>query len=311
MKEQILVIKLGALGDLFLALESFQALRTHHPAAELTLLTRPQFVGLARLMPWFDAVWADPKIKFWQLPTVWRFARQLRAARFRRVYDLQGNDRAQFYRQLGGWSPSQWVPAAMTEKAGRRMGLKPMPVAQRHRELLAAAGVAGTGAADLTWLDAPVAELDLPVRFVMLVPGCAPTRLYKRWPAGHFAAVGKELARRGITPVLIGTPAEAEAIAAVAAPLPEALNLCGRTSIPQLAAVARRAVGVIGNDTGPVHLTALVGSPTLVLMSGQSDPVRMKPLGPKVACLQAPTLAELPVARVLEVWLDLIAAPPQ
>jgi ADP-heptose:LPS heptosyltransferase len=183
MRESVLVIKLGALGDIFLALESFQAIRAQHPGAEIILLTRPPFVSLAQSMPWFTAVWADPGIKFWQLPRAARFAGQLRRARFARVYDLQGNDRARFYRRLGGWpEPAVWVPASLTEKEVRRRGLPVMAVSERHRQMLAAAGVTPAGPPELSWLTAPLDGLAVPERFVLLIPGCAPTR---RTNAGH------------------------------------------------------------------------------------------------------------------------------
>lgn len=52
--KKILVIKLGALGDIILALEAFHAIRAHHPHAHLTRLTRPAYAALGRRMPWFQ-----------------------------------------------------------------------------------------------------------------------------------------------------------------------------------------------------------------------------------------------------------------
>ncbi|OYW09809.1 MAG: ADP-heptose--LPS heptosyltransferase, partial [Rhodospirillales bacterium 12-71-4] len=55
----ILVIRLGALGDLVQSFGPFAAIRAHHPEARIVLLTTPPFAGLARRSPWFDDVWAD------------------------------------------------------------------------------------------------------------------------------------------------------------------------------------------------------------------------------------------------------------
>jgi ADP-heptose:LPS heptosyltransferase len=172
--------------------------------------------------------------------------------------------------------------------------------------MLAAAGVKSAGTADVSWLDAPLDDWKLPGRFVLLIPGCSPSHLHKRWPPGRFAELGRQLLTQGLTPVVIGTQADEAAILTLCAALPEAVNLCGRTTLPQLAALARGAIGVVGNDTGPVHLAALVGAPTLVLMSAQSDPVRMKPQGPDVGCLHVQNLADLPAA---EVWSALRLRP--
>jgi ADP-heptose:LPS heptosyltransferase len=299
--QHVLVVKLGALGDLFLALESFQSIRAHHPRSHITLLTRPPYVELGRQMPWFNEVWTDSSPKLWQVPRWWRLRRRFRDGAFTRVYDLQGNDRARFYRRLGGWRDgAEWVGAALTQKAAAQAGLAAMPVAEIHRERLAIAGVPSRGPAELSWLDASIATLSLPERFALLIPGCAPSRLYKRWPPERYAELGKLLLSQGVTPVVIGTQADEAAVSAVCAALPEAVNLCGRTNLAQLAALARRAAGVVGNDTGPVHLSAMVGAPTLVLMSAASDPARMKPPGPAVTCLHVSRLADLPAAEVRE-----------
>jgi ADP-heptose:LPS heptosyltransferase len=99
--------------------------------------------------------------------------------------------------------------------------------------------------------------------------------------------------------VAIGTGVDQAAIAEIQALAPGVINLAGQTDLGQVAALARRAEAVIGNDTGPVHLTGIVGAPTLVLMSRVTDPVRMLPRGPAVSWLKRDDLADLTVAEVL------------
>ena len=96
----------------------------------------------------------------------------------------------------------------------------------------------------------------------------------------------------------IGTAVDHDAIGEIQALAPALINLAGRTDLGQVAALARRAVAVVGNDTGPVHVTAMVGVPTLVLMSRVTDPVRMLPRGPQVNWLKRDVLAELTVGEV-------------
>jgi ADP-heptose:LPS heptosyltransferase len=99
--------------------------------------------------------------------------------------------------------------------------------------------------------------------------------------------------------VAIGTGVDQEAIAEIQALAPDVINLAGKTDLGQIAALARRAEMVIGNDTGPVHLTGIVGAPTLVLMSRVTDPVRMLPRGPAVSWLKRDDLADLTPDEVL------------
>jgi len=89
-----------------------------------------------------------------------------------------------------------------------------------------------------------------------------------------------------------------DAIAQIQAHAPAIINLAGLTDIGQVAALARRAEAVVGNDTGPVHITGIVGAPTLVLMSRVTDPVRMLPRGPDVCWLKRDDLADLTADEV-------------
>jgi len=295
----ILVIKLGALGDIILAMEVFQAIRKHHAGDSITLLTRGKFVSLTKLMPWFDAVWSDPAPRFLQVSKWLAFRQQLRGGHFSRVYDLQCNDRAGFYFRLLGPRRPEWCGVARGCSHPRPdFGNENLPVTERLLRMIEAAGVPRAGAADLAWLDGSLDDLALPQRYVLLVSGSAPQHPYKRWPARRYAALVERLAARGVAAVAVGTAVDNDAIAEIQALAPALINLAGRTDLGQVAALARRAEAVVGNDTGPVHLTAMVGAPTLVLMSRVTDPVRMLPRGPRVSWLKRDDLADLTVEEV-------------
>jgi ADP-heptose:LPS heptosyltransferase len=155
------------------------------------------------------------------------------------------------------------------------------------------------GAADLSWLSGPLDSLGLPAAFVMLVPGCSPQHPHKRWPAKHFADFVHLLAARNIAAVAVGTKVDQDAIEEIRLLAPSLISLAGITDIGQVAEVARRSLGVVGNDTGPIHIAAITGAPTLALMSGKSDPIKMIPRGSDVGFLQKDLLANLPATEVL------------
>ena len=67
-----------------------------------------------------------------------------------------------------------------------------------------------------------------------------------------------------------------------------------------------KAALAVGNDTGPLHLAAASGAPTVVLFSKASDPALSAPRG-KVAVLQAERLSDLAVATVAQKALALVA----
>ena len=166
-------------------------------------------------------------------------------------------------------------------------------------EQLAIAGIAATPGPNIAWLDADIDTLRPDGRFALLVPGGSAHRPEKRWPAEQYGAAAVALTSQGIRPVLIGAAAERQVLDVIARACPEAVNLGGRTSFAKIAALARAAAGAIGNDTGPMHLIALAGCPSLVLFSAASEPAQTTPRGPAVKVLQRPILADLSVDDVL------------
>ncbi len=155
---------------------------------------------------------------------------------------------------------------------------------ERQASQLRQAGIVTIPSADLSWCHGDIGRFGLPPDFAVLVPGSAPHRPDKRWPAAHYQALALALRAQGLTPVIVGTATEA----AIAREIPAALNLTGQTSFGDLADLARSARFGVGNDTGPMHLLAATGCPAVVLFSHASDPNLCAPRGPDVRVLRRP-----------------------
>lgn len=299
--QRILVIKHGALGDIVLALGPFAAIREHHAKAHIVLLTTAPYASLLADSRYFDEIWIDDKPKVWQ-PGGWlTLRRTLRAGRFDRVYDLQHTDRtATIYRMLGHPKPEWSGIVRGASHPHTNPDRDSMHTIERQAEQLAAAGIANTPATDLSWI--PEAELSrhlLADRIALLVPGGSPHRARKRWPAKRYASLGKWLSARGLQPVLLGTLTEGRIIEDIDDRVPGVANLCNDTSFAAIVTLARRAEVAIGNDTGPMHLIAAAGCPSLVLFSDDSVPQQTAPRGAKVHSLQVPRLELLAAAKVI------------
>ncbi len=102
----------------------------------------------------------------------------------------------------------------------------------------------------------------------------------KLWPTGRFAAVAEGLAEEfGLTPVVIGAASDKRLATLIAAVCKhEVLDLTGKTTLKQAAEVFRRCRVTVGNDTGPLYLSAAMGTPT-VMVFGPSDARRLGPYG--------------------------------
>jgi len=289
---RILVIKLGALGDFVLAFGPFAAIRAQHPAAEVTLLTTAPFADLARASPWFDQVLIDTRPRWWDLPALVRLRRTLQGFDF--VYDLQTSCRSSHYHRMAGRPPWSGIARGASHPHANP-GRDGMHTLDRQREQLAMAGIPAVPLPDLAWLLG--AGPMLPTPYALLVPGAAPHRPAKRWPAARFGALARMLDAQGMRPVVAGAGTDRPLAAEITATCPAALDLTGRTSLMDLAGLSARAVLAVGNDTGPMHLAAAMGCRCVVLFSGRSDPALTAPRG-HVTVLRETDLADLPMERV-------------
>ena len=318
--QRILVVKLAALGDVVQAFPPFAHIRAAHPQAHITLLTTPPYVSLAAASSHFDAIETDGRPR--RLGETLAMLRRLRRARYDRVYDLQTSGRSSAY-FLALWPrPPQWSGIApFASHPHRNPARDHMHTLERQAEQLRDAGVwpdapvrrGEAGAPDLSFmLDDPAPErrpahFGLAAPYALLIPGASARRPAKRWPAGRYAELARALLGRGMGVVVVGGPAEAEIGREIAAAAPGAADLTGATDYAQIAGLGARAALAVGNDTGPTHLVAAAGAPTLVLFSADSDPALCAPRGRRVEIVQVARLADLPSPPVLEKVLQLLA----
>lgn len=116
----------------------------------------------------------------------------------------------------------------------------------------------------------------------------------RRWQPDRFGALAVALSREGWQVVVFGGPGETRLTAHVAGS--HAIDLGGRTSLPELAAGLAACHVVISNDSGPLHLAAAVGTPVVGLF-GAGDPVATRPLGEHSHILRHPELPCVPCVK--------------
>ncbi|WP_420548525.1 glycosyltransferase family 9 protein [Curvivirga sp.] len=297
--ENILIIKLSALGDFVQALGPMQAIRRHHPDAKLTLLTTKPFVDIAERSGWFQEVIVDKRPKLLNIKAMLQLRNKLRSGKFARVYDLQTSDRSSSYYRLMGNPKPEWSGIA---KGSSHPHANPnrdfMHTVDRQAEQLSMAGITDVPFPDVSWMEADPSKFGLPENYALLIPGGAPHRPDKRWPGSSYGQLAARLVQEGITPVILGTKAEEKEADEIQAECPEAISLLGKTTLFEIAALARKARFSVGNDTGPTHLAAIAGAPTLALFSHASNPDLCGQRGPEVEILRVPDLSNLPVPDV-------------
>ncbi|MEM7169091.1 MAG: glycosyltransferase family 9 protein [Pseudomonadota bacterium] len=309
--DRILVIKHSALGDFIHSIASFQAIRAHHDSAKITLLTTAPFGRMAKQSGCFDEIWLDERPRWLRPDLWWRLIRELQVEDFQRVYDLQRSDRTRLYLRLLGKRVPEWVGVAPEASHRYQPPLDhPIHIEDREAEQLAMVGVERAPYPDLSYITANLERLQLPARYAMLIPGSSPKHPVKRWPPKQYAKLAAALATRGVTPLLIGRDEERPEIELIKRVCPKARDLCGDTSLEDLAVMARSAAVAVGNDTGPTQLVAAAGAPTIALFSTASNPIRSSPRGPWVRVCEAADLADLTLGEVMDNLPDSLREDP-
>jgi len=293
--QRILVVKLSSIGDVVHSLPVLAALRRRFPRAFISWAVGPAAADIVTDSPYLDealivggadrgphAVGVPP------LSAPRRLAHALRQRRFDLTLDMQGLFRSALLARLTG-APRRVGFRNLQEGAFLLNNLCLVP---DRRDCHAVEGYLGFARA----LGAPAEPLDFTIatsdddraaverllgsgsNIAALVPGARwPS---KRWPPARFAAVADALAGEfGATVAVTGAaedgPIAREIASAARAPV---LDLTGRTTLKQLAEVFRRCRVVIANDTGPMHIAAAVGAPTVALF-GPTDARRLGPYG--------------------------------
>lgn len=297
-------------GDTVMTIPALRELRRALPQAHITLATRAWAAGL-----FADADFIDATLECGQGPKGLRSA--LREAR---AWRAQGFDLALLFQNAFGAAliaALAGIPWRIGYATDGRSALLTHPLAvpawrrERHEvfyylNIVAALGQLLDGAARVETA-APRLELQvsggrqiearaillrhgasLDVPLVIFCPGATNSRA-KRWPAASFAALGDRLiAEAGAEVALIGAREELDVSMEVSGAMRhKPVMLTGQTDLAQTAAVLHLADLLVTNDTGPAHIAAAVGCPSLVIF-GPTDPTTTRPFATSAQIIRRP-----------------------
>ena len=308
--ERTLIIKPSSMGDIVQALPVLTALKESHPEARVSWLVFHSFAGILEGHPRIDDLIVfnrDRARRPWN-PLAWievlRLRKVLRRARFTAVLDLQGLFRsAQFALWTGAADRVGFAEAR--ELAWRfytdRVSASPhLHAVDRYLILARHVGLADPKARDHLPVAGQMreavrrrlAQLGLGARDPFFVLSPHARWETKVWPPERFAEVCDRLyAATGARGVLVGGgKASAElARSILAAASAKPIDLVNRTSLKELVAVIAESRALVTNDSGPLHVAAVVGTPVVAIF-GPTDPGRTGPYGPghRVLTGQAP-----------------------
>lgn len=324
MPARVLVVRVGAMGDVLHALPAVTALRQARPNWEIGWVVDRRWVTLLesdRGSPVVDAVhvaatkdWSGRPISVRTARQIYGLRAELQSVGYDICVDMQGTIRSAVIgkmaraRQFAGYddpreSSARWM-------YGRRLERRGVHVMEQGCALLGdAVGMSlepvrvklpvDMGAE--LWCDEVVRGLG---RFCFLAPTAGWGA--KVWPAPRYGATARELALAGYG-VLVNAVGAHDAVAAAVVQASDGAARAVPSTLAQMTALVRRASLVIAGDTGPLHLAAALQRPVVGLF-GPTDPERNGPFGTAARVLRHPTSATDHSRTAAETGLSQIGA---
>ncbi|MDQ2774088.1 MAG: glycosyltransferase family 9 protein [Acidobacteriota bacterium] len=279
-KESILIVRLGAMGDIVHALPAAASLKLSFPDRKLVWVVRPKWMPLLEGNPFIDELVPFDKQG---IASIIASCKRVRGIQPTLAFDFQGLIQSALIgrlsrpRQFWGFDKSiarEWPAPLFYTSTGGPSG--PHRV-ERNLQLAQAAGARTL--TDKAWLPVGFAEGVLPSGpFVLTSPLAG--WVGKQWPLQHYEQLAKLLSKEGVALVANTAVNQAPVLTGL-----ENLHVHA-SSIPGLLHATRNAVAVVGVDSGPLHMAAALQKPGVAIF-GPTDPAANGPYGDSISVLRA------------------------
>ncbi|TCL75218.1 heptosyltransferase-3 [Hydrogenispora ethanolica] len=270
---KIVIFCLSPLGDTLFATPAIRALKENLPRARIVVIASPSASEVLQHNPY--------QISVLRCADQWQLLKAMNMIR-RENYDL-----AISFTHFGSYF-TKYCAASCRGDFFSIAGQTEQPVIQLCLDILRELGLkTGSDRTEFWFEDADRLKVD---RFLESI-GCLGARplvavhcgghyfIRKRWPAEKFVELLLELRLSGVEVALIGGTEDVANSLAIQALVPGVINAAGALRLSQTAALMERCELFIGNDSGPLHLAAAVGVPTIGLY-GPTDPAQFYPYHP-------------------------------
>jgi heptosyltransferase-1 len=275
---RILVVRLGAMGDIIAALPAVASLKHSIPHSKITWVLDPKWAALLEANPYLDSVLLLDRRRPAGLRKAWR---DLRASRFDLAVDFQGLIKSALVatvarpERIFGFSASHARESPASWFYSNKVSIRSAHAVERNLDLAAAAGASSI----LRTFPLPPGEPEgrLPEGDFVLASPLAGWGA-KQWPMEYYTALAVKLRRECGLPLVLNAPHPIRIEGAE-------IHVSG---IRGLIHATRRATAVVGVDSGPMHLAAALAKPGVAIY-GPTDPARNGPYGGTFTVLRSPT----------------------
>lgn len=289
-QENVIAVRLRALGDVLATLDALRAIKKANPDREITYVIDTQYHPLVENEPYIDRLLPSPP-KARGLRGLLEYVRYVR--RFRRlkagvVLDFHSNTRSAFLTWLSGAKTRVGYDVKVRKAAYNivvpRGGAEVLNSAESAMQMASHAGAAPGGPAVLPEMainpealehgaellaTAGFSADDLAAgRVVGFNPGI--DRETRSWPVAHFVELGRTLVSRGRKVAVLWGPGEREVAERIAALAGEGVRLGPEASLAALPGLVKNLGFLVTTDSGLKHLAVRVRVPTVTIVGSTS-----------------------------------------
>jgi len=292
-QKKIMIIKLGAMGDLILGTPSFRMIRKRFPEAWISVLVDKKLASMISYCPYLNEVIPIQRKKLSKLTYLLKLAKRLRREGFDLSVDLQNAKWTHLMAALAGIPQRYGFRRGrfgfLINRHDRSFDLADSPVKHQFR-ILSKLGIQSLDEDLELW---PDIDSDHRIerllkqggkngnsRLVGLAIGSSPKWPTKRWPLEYYRELGQIVAKnRGCRVVLIGTEDDTpQAQALMKEGGDQFVDFVGKTSLQDLVSLVKRLDVLVTGDTAPLHIAAAVKTKFIAIF-GPTDPKRHAPPG--------------------------------
>lgn len=279
MKERILIVQTAFLGDIVLSTPVFDAIRELHPNAPVDLLTTPVGVELLESDPRFETLHAFEKRRgFLGLSSFASTVSQLKKRKYSKVYSLHRSIRTSLLLSLAGIperigfcdSKARLLYTRCVKRKGSHAVERFLSILEsdwiREKDSAMLYDRAMTLPNVVSFHEAHVGDSSKPT--VLVIPGSAWKT--KQWHWTNYRAVARQLTEEGFQVILTGSNSEFSLCERIRADSSDILNVAGKLSLREFAALVFRSQGVICNDSFALHVASAAQIPTVAIFCATS-----------------------------------------
>ena len=290
----ILIIKLGSLGDVVQISGALRDIREHHKNTKITILTTSKYLNLFRDCPYIDNCLEDERLPRYNIFYLLRLKKIINSLNFTKVYDLQNSNRTNFYKKflfnIKDWSSSKDIQENHYNNS----------VLKRFDEQLRKSNIETryTLKPDFSWAAerANNYKLNTDKKYILFFPFCSKELVHKRWP--YFPELINLIKQNHPQYELVVAPGPDEIEEAKSFNIMIALNENLPLNFFELASLIKKSHLVIANDTGPAHMAAHLGARGFTLFGPHTTPEKVSIERERFIALQTMDLKSLYADRV-------------